>query len=65
MVLDDLVHPYDTCLLRYIHASVYLNERGAFLKMVFSQLIPHMLLQRIWYLVNLAICKDASQIICK
>jgi hypothetical protein len=35
LVLDDLVHPYDTCLLRYIHASVYLNERGAFLKMVF------------------------------
>jgi hypothetical protein len=36
------------------------HKRGAFLNVVFSQLIPHMLLQRIWYLVDLAICKDAS-----
>jgi hypothetical protein len=32
MVLDDLVHHYDTCLLRYIHASVYLNGRVLFLR---------------------------------
>jgi hypothetical protein len=37
------------------------HKRGVVLNVVSWQLIPHMLLQRVLYLVDLAICKDASQ----